>query len=217
VENKDISKILLEKKAVILNTQNPFTFVSGIRSPIYCDLRTILGYPKERDIIVDGFLGALKDIDFEVLAGTATAGIPWATLVADKLKQPMAYIRGGKKNRGMGKQIEGGQVSGKKVIVIEDLISTGGSSFKAVEAAREAGASVAYIIAVLTYEFQAAEKRLRKGKCNMVALTNFSSLVRVAFENNYLKEDELNTVLEWNKDPAKWGPEHGFPNADPKW
>lgn len=217
MENKDISKILLEKKAVILNMQNPFTFVSGIRSPIYCDLRTILGYPKERSVVVEAFLKGLKDIDFEVLAGTATAGIPWATLVADKLKQPMAYIRGGKKNRGMGKQIEGGPVSGKNVVVIEDLISTGGSSFKAVEAAREAGASVSYIFAILTYEFQAAEKRLREGKCNMVAVTNFSSLVQLAVENNYLKEDELSVVLEWNKDPAKWGPEHGFPNADPKW
>lgn len=217
MRKNNLAKLLLKKKAVTINVRDPFTFVSGVRSPIYCDFRVILGYPKERSVIVEAFLQAVKDIDFEILAGTATAGIPWATLIADKLEKPLSYIRSDKKNRGMGKQIEGAHVSNKNVIVIEDLISTGGSSFKAVEASRQAGASVSHIVAIFTYEFQDANIRFREGKCNIVTLENFSNLVQVAAENEYLDEDELNVVLEWNKDPAKWGPAHGFPNAVPKW
>jgi len=217
LEKNILAKTLLEKRAVTINIRNPFTFVSGVRSPIYCDFRVILGYPKERSVIVSAFLQASKDIDFEIIAGTATAGIPWATLMADKLGKPLAYIRGDKKNRGMGKQIEGAHVSNKKVIVIEDLISTGGSSYKAVEASRQAGASVSHIVAIFTYDFQEANIRFREGKCNIVTLENFSNLVQIAAESDYLTEEELRIVLGWNKDPAKWGPAHGFPNAVPKW
>ena len=136
---KDVAKSLLSTGAVKLNVKEPFTFVSGIKSPIYCDNRKMIGYPVERQVVVDEFIKKLSEKDFDVVAGTATAGIPWAAFIAQLMNKPMSYIRGEKKAHGAGRQIEGADFEGKKVIVIEDLISTGGSSIKAVEAARNEG------------------------------------------------------------------------------
>jgi orotate phosphoribosyltransferase len=151
-----------------------------------------------------------------VIAGTATAGIPWAAWVAEKLKKPMAYIRGEKKAYGAGKQVEGACVQGKKTLIVEDLISTGGSSFSAVEAARNEGADVCAVVAIFTYEFKKAEKKFSEGGCRSIALCTFSTLAKVAGNEGLLSEEEMNIVLEWNKAPAEWGPKHGFLNAEPK-
>ncbi len=212
--NEDVAKVLLEKKAIILSAKDPFTFVSGIRSPIYCDNRQMIAYPEERGQIVDAFIIESQNYDFDIVAGTSTAGIPWASWISDKLNKPMAYIRSAKKEHGAGNQIEGADVNGKKVLIIEDLISTGGSSYSAVEAVREEGGSCVAVVAIFTYDFKKARKIFEEGDCELLTITNFSTLVNVAKKDGILTDRELALVLAWNKDPQNWGPKHGFPNAD---
>jgi orotate phosphoribosyltransferase len=212
--NEEIARVLLEKKAVTLNAQDPFTFASGIRSPIYCDNRQMIAYPVEREQIVDAFINKSQNYDFDIVAGTSTAGIPWASWISDKMNKPMAYIRGAKKGHGAGNQIEGANVDGNKVLVIEDLISTGGSSFSAVEAVREEGGSCVAVVAIFTYDFQKAGRIFKEGGCELLTLTDFSTLVNVAKKDKILTDRELTLALSWNKDPQNWGPKHGFPNAD---
>ncbi len=212
--NEDIAKILLEKKAVKLNAKDPFTFVSGIRSPIYCDNRQMIAYPEEREKIVESFINKSRHYDFDIVAGTSTAGIPWASWISDKLNKPMAYIRGSKKGHGVGNQIEGANVDGKRVIIVEDLISTGGSSFCAVEAVRDGGGVCVVVVAIFTYDFAKATNKFREGDCELLTITNFSTLANVAKKNGILADEELAIVLDWNKDPQGWGPKHGFPNTD---
>tara|TARA_B100001964_G_scaffold148745_1_gene163899 strand:- start:717 stop:1364 length:648 start_codon:yes stop_codon:yes gene_type:complete len=212
--NKVIARILLEKEAVKLNVKDPFTFSSGIRSPIYCDNRQMIAYPEERGQIVDAFINESQGYDFDIVAGTSTAGIPWASWISDKLNKPMAYIRGLKKGHGAGNQIEGADMDGKNVLIVEDLISTGGSSFSAVEAVREAGGSCVAVVAIFTYDFKKAGKVFKEGGCKLLTITNFSTLVNVAEKAGNLTDRELSLVSVWNKDPQNWGPKHGFPNAD---
>ncbi len=212
--NEEIARVLLEKKAVTLNAQDPFTFASGIRSPIYCDNRQMIAYPVEREQIVDAFINKSQNYDFDIVAGTSTAGIPWASWISDKMNKPMAYIRGAKKGHGAGNQIEGANVDGNKVLIIEDLISTGGSSFSAVEAVREEGGSCVAVVAIFTYDFQKARRIFKEGGCELLTLTDFSTLVNVAKKDKILTDRELTLALSWNKDPQNWGPKHGFPNAD---
>ena len=212
--NEEIARILLEKRAVTLNAKDPFTYVSGIRSPIYCDNRQMIGYPEERGQIIGAFINESQDYDFDIVAGTSTAGIPWASWISEKLKKPMAYIRGAKKGHGAGNQIEGADVDRKKVLIVEDLISTGGSSFSAVEAVRESGGSCVAVVAIFTYDFKKAIKVFKEGGCKLSTITNFSTLVNVAKNDGILTDRELALVLSWNKDPQNWGPKHGFSNAN---
>ena len=212
--NEEIARVLLEKKAVKLNTKDPFTFASGIRSPIYRDNRQMIAYPEERVQIVDAFVNESRDYDFDIVAGTSTAGIPWASWISDKLNKPMAYIRGSKKGHGAGNQIEGADVESKNVLIIEDLISTGGSSYSAVEAVRDAGGSCVAVVAIFTYDFKKAGKIFKEGGCKLLTITNFSTLVNVAEKDGNLTDRELSLVSVWNKDPQNWGPKHGFPNED---
>lgn len=212
--NEEIARVLLEKKAVKLNTKDPFTFVSGIRSPIYCDNRQVIAYPEERGQIIDAFIKESQNYDFDIVAGTSTAGIPWAAWISEKLNKPMVYIRGAKKEYGAGNQIEGADVDGKKVLIVEDLISTGGSSFGAVEAVRKGGGNCVAVVAIFTYGFQKARKIFKEGGCELLTLTDFSTLVNVAKKDGILTDRELTLALSWNKDPQNWGPKHGFPNAD---
>ncbi len=212
--NEEIARMLLEKEAVKLNAKDPFTFASGIRSPIYCDNRQMIAHPDEREQIVDAFVSESQSYDFDIVAGTSTAGIPWASWISDKLNKPMAYVRGSKKGHGVGNQIEGADVDGKKVLIIEDLISTGGSSFSAVEAVREAGGSCVAVVAIFTYDFKKAGNIFKKGGCKLLTITNFSTLVKVAEKDGNLTDRELSLVSVWNKDPQNWGPKHGFQNAD---
>lgn len=202
---KDIAKSLLGTEAVRLNVKEPFTFVSGIKSPIYCDNRKMIGFPKERQVVVDAFIEVLKEKEFDIVAGTATAGIPWAAFIAQEMNVPMAYIRGEKKAHGAGRQIEGADFQGKKVIIIEDLISTGGSSIKAVAAAREAGASEVEVLAIFSYEFQKAYTNFAADNIEWTTISNFASLIEVATEENYLDSSDAETALLWNKNPESWG------------
>ncbi|MBC2853120.1 MAG: orotate phosphoribosyltransferase [Cetobacterium somerae] len=202
---KNIAKSLLGTEAVRLSVKDPFTFVSGIKSPIYCDNRKMIGFPKERQVVVDAFIEVLKEKEFDIVAGTATAGIPWAAFIAQEMNVPMAYIRGEKKAHGAGRQIEGAEFEGKKVIIIEDLISTGGSSIKAVAAAREAGAIDVEVLAIFSYEFEKAYKNFEQDHIPWTTLSNFASLINVATEENYIDSEEAEIALKWNKTPDTWG------------
>lgn len=199
-----ISEALLETNAVQLNVKNPFTFVSGIKSPIYCDNRYIIGFPKYRKIIVNAFIDILKNKDFDIIAGTATAGIPWASFIANELDKPLCYIRAGKKEHGKGKQIEGAECKGKKLILIEDLISTGLSSIKAFEAAKEEGAIGLEIISIFSYEFEKASKNFENAKIKFSSLSDFSTLIKIAKDKKFISEEDFQIAVEWNKNPEEW-------------
>lgn len=203
--NKNIAKYLLKKESVKLNVNEPFTFVSGIKSPIYCDNRKMIAFPEERNQIVETFINALKNQAFDIIAGTATAGIPWAAFIADRMNMPMAYIRSKKKAHGAGKQIEGADVKGKKVIVIEDLISTGSSCITAVNACKDAMATQIEVLAIFSYGFEKAIKNFEEANCKWHVLTSFSTLLEVAKGENIINEDELKEAEKWNKDPQNWG------------
>ncbi|MDP3971271.1 MAG: orotate phosphoribosyltransferase [bacterium] len=209
---KEIAKILLEIKAVTLNVKEPYRYTSGILSPIYCDNRLIMSYPDKRQIVIDAFLNLIKtnNLNFEVLAGTATAGIPHAAWLSDRLNQPMIYVRGKSKEHGKQNQIEGKLNKGQKSLVVEDLISTGGSSVDAGLALREAGAEVTDCIAIFTYQMKKAEDLFQEAKIEIHTLSNFATLIDVAEEEGYITEDEKKTALEWNQDPAGWGKKMGY-------
>lgn len=202
---KDIAKSLLGTGAVKLNVKEPFTFVSGIKSPIYCDNRKMIGYPAERKVVVDAFVKKLSEKEFDVVAGTATAGIPWAAFIAAEMNKPMSYIRGEKKDHGAGRQIEGADFTGKRVIVIEDLISTGGSSIKAVEAARNEGAASVEVVSIFSYEFDKAFKNFTANNIPWESLSNFIALIELAREEKYLTEEEAEIASSWNKNTDTWG------------
>ncbi len=209
---KQVAEILLKIKAVTLNAKEPYRYVSGILSPIYCDNRLLMSYPEERTKIRDFFLELIKEnnLEFDVVAGVATSGIPHAAWIADKLNKPMIYVRGKAKEHGKTNQIEGKLEKGQKVLVIEDLVSTGGSSVRAVNAVKEAGGEVVCCLAIFTYEMEKAKKQFEEANCKLLTLSNFSTLVGVASENNYITEEEKNKVIEWNKMPADWGKKMGY-------
>lgn len=202
--SKTISKILLDTKAVTLNPKEPYTYASGIRSPIYCDNRILMSLPRERKEIIQAFLKILEGLEFETVAGTATAGIPWAAWVAEIYNKPLIYVRSKSKDHGKQNLIEGRLDKGQKVVVIEDLISTGGSSVSAVEAVKEAGGIVTDCVAIFTYEMQKAAAKFEEAKCNIHTLTNFSTLANVAGEQGHIDAEQREIVLEWNKDPEGW-------------
>lgn len=199
------AKILFDLKAVKINVKEPFTFSSGIKSPIYCDNRVILGYPSEREKIVNSFVELIEKENVDVIAGVATAGISWAAFIAEKLGKPMAYVRSKPKGHGVGRQIEGAEVKGKRVVVIEDLISTGGSSINAVEVLRSSGAVSTEVKAIFSYEFKKAEENFSKINCKCEAISNFDILIKLLEKEKYLNQEEAKTALSWNKDPENWG------------
>jgi len=204
-KEKVIAQALLQTGAVKLNVASPFTFVSGIKSPIYCDNRQMIAYPNERALFVKEFIDRLASKSYDVISGTATAGIPWASFIAWELGKPMSYIRGEKKEHGAGKQIEGADLNGKKVIIIEDLISTGGSSIKAVEAAYAAGATEVEVVAIFSYEFEKAYTNFAAKNIKWESLSNFSALIELVRENKYLSEEDADIASKWNKSPSTWG------------
>ena len=212
IHKHDIAKILLEKHAVTLNMKEPYTYVSGIRSPIYCDNRRLTFFPSARKIVCKAFVERVRQYDPEVIAGTANSAISWAAWIAAALDKPMVYIRKTAKGHGKQKLIEGGDVQGKTVVVIEDLVSTGGSSLNAVQACREAGAEVLAMTAIFTYEFDKARQAFSDADCEVSFLSTFSALTQVAAEQRFIKAEQLNLIQEWNQDPQNWGPRHGFPN-----
>ncbi|MBI3034201.1 orotate phosphoribosyltransferase [Candidatus Woesearchaeota archaeon] len=205
-DEKKVAEILLKSNAIILRPSNPFKFVSGILSPVYCDNRLLLSMPAERSAIAVYFVKKIRkeNVEADVIAGVATASIPWAALVAEKLKKPMIYVRKEAKDHGRENLIEGKVSQGQKVLVIEDLISTGGSSLSAVAAARKEGAVVENCIAIFTYGMEAARKGFDSQNCKLNSLCNFSILVEIAAEKGYIKKEELRTALEWSRNPEEW-------------
>ncbi|MBC1724762.1 orotate phosphoribosyltransferase [Listeria seeligeri] len=204
---KQVAEQLLEIKAVFLKPNDPFTWASGIKSPIYCDNRLTLGFPKVRQFIAAALAEKIKEDfgDVDVIAGTATAGIPHAAWVSDLLDLPMVYVRSKAKEHGKGNQIEGPISKGQKVVVIEDLISTGGSSLKAVEALEQAGAEVLGIAAIFTYGLEKGNKLLAEANTKLVTLTNYDELIEVALTKNYVSKEDMQTLKEWKQNPETWG------------
>ena len=204
---EEVAELLLKSEAILLRPQQPFKFASGILSPIYCDNRLLLSKINERKRIVDYYLKKAEEekLEFEVVAGIATASIPWAALIADKLKKPMVYIRKATKDHGRENLIEGGLEKGQKVLVVEDLVSTGGTSISSVKAARSEGAVVEKCLAIFTYEMEAAKKGLEEAKCRLITLSNFSALIEVAAKKGYIKEGQIQMLKEWIANPKGWG------------
>ncbi len=201
-----VAEFLLQIKAVKLQPNNPFTWASGIKSPIYCDNRVTLSYPNIRTFIRQEYAQTILD-SFgkpDAIAGVATGGIAQGALVAQELGLPFIYVRSSAKKHGMGNQIEGYFEEGQKVVVIEDLISTGGSSLKAVEALREANLEVKGLIAIFTYGFDIAENNFAEAKCPYRTLTNYDILLEHAKETNLISEEEAASLLEWKADPQSW-------------
>lgn len=202
-----VAEFLLQIKAVKLQPQQPFTWASGWKSPIYCDNRKTLSYPKVRTYIRQQFVQVINQ-NFpkpDVIAGVATGAIAAGVLVAEEMGLPFIYVRPEPKKHGLGNMIEGEIKAGQSVVVIEDLISTGGSSLKAVEAVREAGCEVKGMAAIFTYGFENAAENFRKSDVHLVTLSDYPSLIRQALKDEYVTEADLEALEAWRKDPANWG------------
>lgn len=203
---KEVAKSLLDIKAVSLSPQNPYTWASGLRSPIYCDNRVTMSFPAVRKQIAQGLADLIKEKypDVEVIAGTATAGIPHAAWIADILDLPMVYIRSKAKDHGTGRKIEGKITEGQKMVVVEDLISTGGSVIEASKAAELEGANVLGSVAIFTYELAKGTKNFADAGLAIDTLSNYSTLLEVAHETSYITEAEMDLLKDWSKDPENW-------------
>lgn len=208
--SREIANQLLQIKAIQLSPQKPFTWASGRKSPIYCDNRLTLSYPAIRNTIRNAFvdrIGSLPGVN--VVAGVATAGIPHAALAANALEMPMIYVRSKPKSHGKQNLIEGKLPAGNsRVMVIEDLISTGGSSLKAVQALRTAGAEVVGVMAIFTYGFDESYAAFKEADCKLHTLCDYNILLEEALSHNYINEEEQAILSAWRKDPVKWHEDH---------
>lgn len=204
---KYFAQKLLQISAVKIDAQNPFTWASGWKSPVYCDNRMLLAHPHLRDFVKSELANRILEHfpDADCIAGVATAGIPHGMLAADLLKLPFVYVRSKPKEHGRGNRIEGGLEAGWKVVVVEDLISTGGSSLQAVEALREAGAEVIGMCALFTYGFPLSEEAFRKAGVPLQTISNYAALLETALEEGRISEADMETLQTWREDPAAWG------------
>ena len=204
VREKDIAAGLLSIGAVFLRPNEPFTWASGIKSPIYCDNRLVLTAPEVRDRVEAGLAEMVKEYypECEVLMGTSTAGIAHAAIVAERMGLPMGYVRGGNKDHGRGNRIEGRLDKGQKVVVVEDLISTGGSCIEVVEALREAGAEVMGVVSIFTYGMAKGLKRLEEASVENHSLSNFDALVEVAAEKGYIAHEDIARLIQFRNNPS---------------
>ncbi|MBA3899746.1 MAG: orotate phosphoribosyltransferase [Bacteroidetes bacterium] len=202
-----VSEFLLQIKAIKLQPNNPFTWASGWKSPIYCDNRKTLSYPKVRTYIRQQLTKAITEKfgNPELIVGVATGGIAHGALVAQELGLPFAYVRPEAKSHGMTNQIEGAFESGQSVVVIEDLISTGKSSLNAVDALRAAGCEVKGMVSIFTYGFLSAEENFAAKKCEYIALSNYETLIQQALKSKYITLKDLDSLKEWRKNPENWG------------
>lgn len=202
-----VSDFLLQIKAIKLNNTNPYTWASGMRSPIYCDNRVTLSYPKVRTYMRQQFVKAIQEEfgDVDAIVGVATGGIAQGALIAQELGLPFAYVRSASKGHGLENMIEGVVEPGQSVVVVEDLISTGGSSLKAVKALREAKCNVKGMVAIFTYQLPVADESFEKEKCKLVTLADYETMVGRALENNYIQDSDFESLSVWRKDPKKWG------------
>lgn len=205
--SKTVAAKLLEIKAIKLNKSQPFTWASGWKSPIYCDNRKSLSYPAVRTFIKMAICEQIKlhYSDVDVIAGVATAGIPQGALVAEELGLPFVYVRSKPKGHGMENLIEGELSANSKVVVIEDLVSTGGSSLKAVEDLRNAKANILGMVAIFTYGFQIAQDNFEKSNVKLLTLSNYSDMLPIALEKNYIDTNDLDSLAKWRENPSEWG------------
>ncbi|MFT9097975.1 orotate phosphoribosyltransferase [Liquorilactobacillus sp.] len=203
---KQVAKDLLEINAVTLSPNKPFTWASGIKSPIYCDNRLTISYPKIRKEIARGIANLIRDLfpEAQVIAGTATAGIPHAAWIAAELNLPMIYVRSKPKDHGQGRQIEGVVEKGQKTVLIDDLISTGGSVLRAVEAAQKEGADVIGVCGIFSYQLKAAKENFAAVNIPFATLTNYSELIEVAAEENQITAADRKLLHKWREDPKRW-------------
>jgi len=203
---RQVAEYLLKIKAIKLNVNLPFTWASGLQSPIYCDNRIALSYPKIRGYIKRKLTDALNEHfqNTEIIAGVAMAGIPQGILVADTAKLPFAYVRSEKKTHGLGNQIEGFVTAGQKVLVVEDLVSTGKSSLSVVETLRNAGLDVVGILAIFSYGLEVAKANFEKANCPLLTLSDFNILLNMATLLNYISVDDLLPLTVWQMNPAEW-------------
>jgi orotate phosphoribosyltransferase len=203
---QSISYYLLQSKAIKLEPANPFTWASGWKSPIYCDNRRTLGFPEIRTIIRDSLVQTIRKYypGVEVIAGVATGAIAQGALVADAMGLPFVYIRSSAKGHGLGNRVEGYLEPDRKVVVVEDLISTGGSSLAAVEALRQAGNPVLGMVAIFTYGFPLAVKNFENANCELHTLTDYNELLQLALESGYIREGQLDLLKQWREAPDQW-------------
>lgn len=203
---RKVAEYLLQIKAVKLNPQKPFRWSSGLLSPIYCDNRVILSYPAIRTYIRQQFVDVINEYfgKSNVIAGVATGGIAHGVLVAQEFGLPFIYVRPEPKKHGLSNAIEGYVEKGQSVIVIEDLISTGGSSLRVIEHLKDFGCSIKGMISIFTYNFKSAEENFKKNKFQVISLSDFDSLIKVALEKSYITEDDFEQLKEWHKDPEGW-------------
>ena len=203
---KIIADKLLQVNAVKLNVREPFTWASGWKSPIYCDNRKALSFPFIRDHIKSEFCNVVfeKFPDAELIAGVATAGIAWGAMIADQLKLPYVYVRPKPKEHGMGNQIEGFYVGGQKTVVIEDLVSTGGSSLLVTEVLKQSGLEIAGMVSIFTYDFPVSSAAFEKAGIPYFSLTNYPALIQLAIEKGIVSSAEEDILLKWRDDPANW-------------
>lgn len=201
-----IALSLLEIEAIKLRPEDPFKWASGWNSPIYCDNRLSLSFPSSRNLIKEGLISLIQSNFPEAgaIAGVATAGIPQGALLADALNLPFIYVRPKPKDHGMANLIEGKIVPGQKVVVVEDLISTGGSSLKAVEALKDARFEVMGMVAIFTYGFNVADQNFKNAGVKLFTLSNYDALVSEAVKKGIIKGSSLESLNEWRKDPANW-------------
>lgn len=202
-----VAEFLLQIKAIKLQPANPFTWASGWKSPIYCDNRVTLSHPTVRTYIRQQLTKLIQERFGSVgcIAGVATAGIPQGVLVAQELGLPFIYVRSKPKDHGTGSLIEGDPMPGKRVVVIEDLISTGKSSLQAVEALRDADYDVAGLAAIFSYGFDVATENFNAAKCPFVTLSNYTALIKYAEQNQYITSDDVDMLKQWRENPSEWG------------
>ncbi|GAB1474243.1 orotate phosphoribosyltransferase [Bacteroidota bacterium] len=204
---KIVARQLLDIKAVMLNVEKPFTWASGWKSPIYCDNRKILSYPKARKIVYSGLVRLIEQNyeNVDVIAGVATGAIAWGMLVAEALGKPFVYVRPKPKDHGTGAQVEGELPPKAAVVVVEDLISTGGSSLSAVEALNKAGANVMGMVAIFSYNFNKSRRAFEYANLELRTLTNYDTLINEAVSCKYIKDEDMETLQDWRYQPEAWG------------
>ncbi len=201
-----VAEKLLQVNAVQLNAITPFTWASGWKSPIYCDNRKVLGFPYVRDFIKSELSSVIfeKFTEAEALAGVATAGIAWGAMAADQLKLPYMYVRPKPKEHGLGNQIEGSFTAGQKILVVEDLVSTGKSSLQVCDVLKHAGLNVIGMVSIFNYGFPVAEEAFEKAGVPLVSLTNYEVLINLSVEKGIVTPEQLNGLLNWRNNPADW-------------
>ncbi len=203
---KAVAEKLLQINAIRLNIKDPFTWASGWKSPIYCDNRKVLSFPYIREFIKSEMSNVVftEFPEAELMAGVATAGIAWGAMAADQLKLPFIYVRPKPKEHGLGNQIEGYYEKGQKVIVIEDLISTGKSSLQVVDVLRQAGMDIVGMVSIFTYGFEVAKDAFEKAGVPYKSLTDYKTLISLAIEKNVVSREQEGILLKWSEDPANW-------------